>query len=828
MKTKITPGSTGRIIALCALCLCTVCSSADWRPVNPGGRRHLPQVFDRSNLMGLGLEAGPGGYYTRECLKRVQNVYEDGVIRTGVYRKDSPDFPRRDRELKSFWEVNLQRSEKIRRRWLSLPPVTFLITLEMTPRYVEMNEEGVEFHKDAVTLLKSEDLDGFFRVCGDRYIQAVEFQARALVYVAYFPAHAAERKRLERLIRKYSGGGAEDKAQLALFSEIGSEIKSFTSVRADTDNPVEPMDFTFSEYHRRNVGYYLGLLAYSLTRSWRGRILNLRFRPWERLSSIKVPNPTAANFNLDMMRQRTRREELAYLEKSVLDFRLRELRTRKLVEDPPEALRLDNQKKVKGETATRKTSRIVQGRGCLLFYEKISRELNWENMRICRHQASFHAREGDIKEIRQCVILTEAIRKLKRRRNCYSRYDWLKLPTIRPGKFALNEVYRPLELGDFRGSLRPPIAPPVRFEGEEIPFDEERRFFDHHQVRGPENELILGTSMDPRGGNYESRCIQSDSVETSSVYDTRDRTVVHNFFPAGLTKVRPLWMRILFFWEKEPLPRTEYRGVYEITGYSRRLKHNFKLTDAAARLLRKKGPAEFFKECGTHYVSQYSHRRGFIYYFSVYQGALETQKSRGEIAASELPDVIRIIDDRVERRKKIKTLDEMSKKALTSCGKDNSRALGEIRLIAYGVSEKVQEHDCLNKITLREFFENRKDLLKVFKDDSRAIPGRLSLTPWSEYLLVNGILRPEDLDPEILIRKRTLRERIYDAFEYFYKEEEKTRDEEKTGPEAADERGDNENIPEKNLIDVVEEKLKNKENKKKGLKKTIKEGRESP
>ncbi len=238
-------------------------------------------------------------------------------------------------------------------------------------------------------------------------------------------------------------------------------------------------------------------------------------------------------------------------------------------------------------------------------------------------------------------------------------------------------------------------------------------------VRIP-SAIKLGQTIDFNGKLYSNDCIDKKSFVITETHERRDNAITNDYYPYSF-KEWALWKRMIFFWEQPPPKRILYRGSFEISGYSKVVSADFKLTEKA-RDLAIKNIYEFYKIYGSHYVKQIKNRRGFVYYFFY-----NTDKDQ-------FIDIIPfgLSDNGKKKELPVSMNDVGNNKINTSC------------LPNFSLSSHFP--NLLKPKNVKEFFENKERMIELFNDDSSAIPIKLSIEPWSEYFKANGISAPSHYD----------------------------------------------------------------------------------
>jgi len=368
---------------------------------------------------------------------------------------------------------------------------------------------------------------------------------------------------------------------------------------------------------------------------------------------------------------------------------------------------------------------------CATALGKVNQHMSWSNYEGCR-QAAIFSKTVDLESIAECSPITKGISYLNLSKKCLGQYG-----KEESGPVYLNDnIYLPLELVDRL------VEDPLSIHRKETGY----RFNDEEQTESIPENVILGQGVDSTGLFYKENCIVEGSKQIGDKDIKRNIAITNDYYPYE-KREWPLLKKAFLFWQDSP-QWTLYRGSFEVEGFSPVLLPNFKITDEAKKLAAT-SIVSFYKKFGTHYVERIRHRRGFIYYFS--------------------PDSIRTHDIKIIPfgmpipKRDTSLIDEYIDK-IPFLGKGNDRScsleLSGLLLfpilsvaggnVLFGAALGVDCQDdippLLDPKTVKAFFVNKEKLIMMFKDDENAVPVRLSLKPWSEYLVNRGILKPEQLD----------------------------------------------------------------------------------
>jgi len=685
------------------------CSTFQWKqPVHRSSE--LPLVFNRYQSLGTGLKLTDIGYHAMPCLESFETELAGGVLDI-EFRKVNDGYIGKNLKIDHFIKSSLKRAKKYNPE--SREPASFVLIIRVKDRLTSVKEETIKFRADVEKMIYSDNREQFFRTCGTEYIQTARFDSEIFFFFSYYPESSQGASLLEKEINKKITENKNNVLQISIFRDLELDAETYFSLKVDTDVLFEPIEFAFEKIHGKQLDIFLNKLIHSVLTSDNGRIKQYVLSPWTKLNDLRSRMSLRGDRKITEYSDEQIFKSLQLLENSIKQYRLRFFQVKRLLRE--------------AGSGSKNTDLF----NCATVFENENKYINWISFDHCR-QAAILSKTVDLESIAECSPITEAISGLNLSKKCFGQYgngdtEWVYLN---------DNIYLPLELVDRL------VDDPLSIHRKET----EYRFNDEDQIVSIPENVILGQGVDSTGQFYKENCIIESSKQIGNKTDKRNIAITNDYYPYA-KKEWPWIKKAFLFWKNSP-QWTLYRGAFEIEGFSPVLLPNFEITDEAKQLA-STSIVSFYKKFGTHYVERIRHRRGFIYYFS--------PDSAGYNDIEIIPFGMTVpkqdIPIPAEYAEKIPFLGGDNQR---SCSVELSGLLVLPMLIAAGAEPllgAVLALACQDDVpalldpkTVKEFFTNKEKLIEMFKDDDEAIPIRLSLKPWSEYLVNRGILMPEQLD----------------------------------------------------------------------------------
>ncbi len=683
------------IITVLLLSVPMTCKSVKWKPMLHPAER-IPYIFDDANFIGTGLKYSGSGFLPKTCLSNVRSITRGGELSfefrhiesdyTGPHGKT--DYFLRE-SLKKSAEFNLQKKK----------PVSFLVIVNLNNRHSVISEEEAEFLPFVNEMIKAGDLNRFFETCGTEYVYSTRFNSRIRLFVTYYIAPGREEKIVKEVLRKRISAVPGNSLQAGIFKDLSFTRETYFSLEVGTDYFFNPVEFPFKKKHGEDVSGFLNRAIHSILNAGKGGLTGYETMPWKQFGPLKKFGVDRSFIKLSESSDESVFKSLKALETSVRNFNLTYYQIKKTAEKVRE-----------------KRERIYLY-DCLNELIEAKNWINWNQYYSCYGKAR-EERSLSLREIPQCSVMIDFSRMIEKSSRCNN------LPVSADEELPQmwKEAHRPVQLTRYL------VADPESLEREYTGY----RYSDKEQVENLPDRVKLGQQMDMTGKVYPGKCINEKTIKPVESHSSRDYRITSRYYPRERV-TRPLWKRILLFWKKPEPERLRYRGFLEIEGYSRKLAPGFTLTKNAEKLA-KKNLNEFYARCGTHYVSQVKHRRGFVYKFS-----FNRKDDDIEIETYGLPDK--------KKRDDALKMEAMTEKLPEPPGGMN-RGCGCLYGLfpSFSGKEIPGSENLLEPETLGKFFKNKRRIIELFRSDGKAVPVRLALEPWSEYFQSHNLLPPDRID----------------------------------------------------------------------------------
>jgi hypothetical protein len=680
-----------QLILIVLLLLSSGCKSFKWKPVLHTAER-IPYIFDEANFIGTGLKYTGSGYLPKTCLAHVNRETRGGEL-TFEFHHINKDYKGDDRKTGFFVRESLKRSGEFNIQ--KKKPVSFLIIVKLNNRHSVISEERAEFLPFVNDIIKKGDMNSFFEACGTEYVYSIRFNSRIKLFVTYYISPGKEEEKLKEIIRKRITDVPDNSLQAGIFRDLSFSEDTYFSLNVGTDYFFNPVEFPFKKRHGEGVSGFLNRAIHSILNAGKGELTGYETMPWKQFGPLKKFGVDKSFIKLSESSDESIFKSLNALETSLRNFNIKYYQVRRAAE----------------KVANRKERIYVYD--CLNEMIEARNWVNWNQYYSCYNKAS-EERSISLSEIPRCNVIIDFARMIESSNAC-------KNIPVSAGKdmpLLWKEINRPVQLTQFL------VADPETLDREYTGY----RDSDEEQVEDLPEQVMPGQQMDMNGKVYPGKCIDVKSVKPVKTEHSRDFRITGNYYPHEVVRW-PLWKKIFLFWKKPEPDRVRFRGFMEIEGYSRKLSAGFKLTKEAEKLARE-NLNRFYARCGTHYVSQVKHRRGFVYYFSFNKNDDDI-----EIKPYGLPE-----------KTKTGAMPEMGsmKEKLTQMPAGSKQGGGCFSGLIPSFSGGGE--DLLEPKTVKIFFKNKERLIELFRSDEKAVPVRLFLEPWSEYFQVHRILSPEQLD----------------------------------------------------------------------------------
>jgi hypothetical protein len=680
-----------RIIILILLLIFSGCAVTEWRQPKKAFH-HLPFIFDKYNIIGKGIKYDQDGYLPKLCLDDFRTEVRGGELSIEFHRVDS-SFNSYNPSITYFVKKNLEKSKQF--NVLKNQFVSFLLIIKITDRQSTIIEESARFRADVAEIIKSGNVHKFFDTCGTDFIHSITFDSYIYFFITYyFPP--TSRSRIEEIIGKRISKYSQDSLQIKIFNEIDFSTNTFFSLQVETDTAFEPVEFVFSRIHGKTVDDFLNNVIQSVLKSKTGYIKKYYTMPWTKLGISK-----SLSSDLDIMDASLSSPEMIFkslhsMQRSIAiyNYRLAGIRDGAAYE------------KVKDDR--------VHIDACRDALENQKKSINWQAFYKC-YEKAYRNHSADLYKIPECKLILDGINSYSTDKDCERILSRNLVAPASSGKKTL-----------FPFLLRHNKLRDSSIYGEDYNY----RFDDKIQYEELPGTIEFGQAMERSGKVISNRCIERKTMKFSD--DDSSNVIINNECYPYKEKKQSAWKRFLLFWKKQEPQGRLYRGSFEITGYSKRLLPNFKISDSTKGLAQN-NLSDFYTRCGTHYISQVKHRRGFVYYFS-------PDESRAKD--------IRVFPYGMSRKKEVKGIPGEYTEDLAGVmpGRDKLGCCFPMPLDFSKLFTKEAASPLLEPRTVREFFKNRGEIIDLLEDDSNAVPVSIYLEPWSEYLIANNILRPDQLD----------------------------------------------------------------------------------
>jgi hypothetical protein len=666
-------------------------------------------------------------------------------------------FQSGDSGVDAFVQSSMRRAAEARPPPGGVAPVAALLVVRTAGQWTTLEESSATFSEEPGRLLEQGQAWDFFERCGTHYVHAVQREVSALIFVALHPASAAQRASLEARLVQRAGRSRDDLLTLGVLDTLLEGAPSFLAVRADADEVFDVVEPGLRGPEEGRVGRLVGKALRASFEAERGQVVNVSLRPWSTLSAAAgLSRELSESLDAEPERRERLFEQLKLLEGRALD------RETLLARRLPPACR-----------------------------EALAQELapfSWKAYYGCR-TAARDVLPASLEELESCRSVLAVLGSERLPEACghlpgedggvadpWKRFDTrypvvLALggprsrPHVEPDAHLFTDeeqfaaALAPVPVGtqtNWRGDAFPRLcvrpareAFPVSRQGastEEpapLPQPWRPRDWDALYLRGTRPALVTPRPADEPwqappeeqeeasgplciqpGGTEGSAplCLHKKGEEAVAAEPPSSKASSPGAKPAAAPKEEapegeevprevvlgvsanlrldgerkwPWWKGLLysvFLSWREPSPaRPIYRGAYEVRGLKDAGPEELVLTEEAAALARE-NLAAFYRVCGTHRVSQVLERKGLVYRLS--------PGSPGALDISVQP---------------------------------------------YGVSAKSAEAAPFHPAHIPAFFDSRARLLGQLSASSPAIPERLVLEPWSEFLLGMGIVQPHQL-----------------------------------------------------------------------------------
>jgi hypothetical protein len=251
------------------------------------GRRWAPSLAPADPLIavpvgapvvGLGAKVSTRGLIPKRCLAKAETTTATGAYSVEI-RPAEAAAEWDDAAMAAFVAGCAKRAEQARPPGGADPVAALLVV--SSSGWTSLEEGTAELAEEARRPLAEGQLWEFFERCGTRYIQAARRAPSALVYVALYPADAAERARWAAEIAARAGQAPDDLLALRALDDLVGARRAFLMIRADADQTLEVHGVGRGPGH--GAGALVGQVLKAGFGADRGKIAELSLRPWSQL-----------------------------------------------------------------------------------------------------------------------------------------------------------------------------------------------------------------------------------------------------------------------------------------------------------------------------------------------------------------------------------------------------------------------------------------------------------------------------------------------------------------------------------------------------------------
>lgn len=765
-----------------------------------GVARQLPQVSESRLLLGSGLRPSKAGLSSHKCIQKFDTAVSAGLLEIGIelvddeFRSDAPglmDFINSGREqIEHHFHMKVQRSSTGFKRQLSKPSL-YLVSVKEKGQLLEIDESSVEYAPWVWEVVKKGGLSAFFEACGTKVVSALTLESTAYALFGYFWDTRSEAEEAHTLTRKFFKGDSSYSSRIALFEHDLFDRIPFLSIYADVGRnsgydglPFDLRKPKFVVDHFANSVHHSGhgILQGFRTTYWRdfadGRYLIPRDDA--RTGEFRVPEQTWMKENqfrswlYDFWSKERFLKELESTGPTRNDGYISSCRS--MLEEVKDDVTIEQWKRCEAMIESGK-GQMVSAKGiCGPFVELgpilespactqvDALERGWsDKLYGVNLENSLQLTVNPVVHYQVPVL------------NTYGLYsddstfvnvpDGLKLGTGMNIDGDLASTHCIVEPDDdsvsasssldsmipsWLSGLFTPSGPEAwsqtAWDGldysalRESDKEQKNKGKDKAQngsVTSREGGIASQSNVSDESSDTVSQLVSSNSLgesagkgDSARSQKTQNRRppididkvmanerlgkLSHDFSSAfsdtnataGAESILSLkaiesvygtrkwawWRPFVFFWRSAPRERVIHRTLYEYRGATPLLASNFELTDQAKKLA-KEDIKGFFKECGTHYVRRIIHRRGVVFYYTA--------------------------------------------------GSPGDR---EIAIVPFGLSQRTLANPIFSSKTVREFRDQVDQLRRVMEDSGEAIPERVDLEPWVNYLRFRGLIDSVDVD----------------------------------------------------------------------------------
>jgi len=701
------------------------CAGRRWAPATSPPDL-LIGVPSGAPVVGLGAKVSTRGLIPKRCLATVETSTAPGAYRVEIFSAEDASQSS-VAAAGAFVEDCARRAEQARPSREGPAPVAALLVVTSSGQWASLNEGAAELSEEARRPLVAGRLWEFFERCGTHYVQAARHEPVALIYVALYPADAAERARWAEEISRRTGYAPDDLLTLNALDALVGTRRAFLALRADADQPFEVRGV--GRGPGRGAGALVGQALEASFGANRGKLAELSLRPWSQLPQVAV-----LLGRLDPVEREPARRERMFQLLKVLEYRA-----------------LDH------ETLLAQLGESGGGGGCRAALERSMASFSWPAYYRCRDGARDALPEA-LQDVEACRPVLAALAAEDLPPACAG----VAMDDGRFGDTRRREDTRyPLLLTPSAGSGGRPL--------------DDHLFADAQQLAPPAGPSGAGAQTDRWGEEYQAACVRRPShgaepapppkpwsqdewdpltapgaaappepkpppagpkpppeeperpicIGSQCLHPKGEPAPPATAPPAAKAQERPpppkpppprevilgvsanersegerewpWWKRLLYplfrGW-KVPEPRPIYRAAYELRTLKEEERRDEVELTPEAEALAKRDLAAFYRTCGTHRVRQVVERKGVAYHFST--------------------------------------------------GSPGDR---EISVLPYGVSRQTADRPELHPPRAQAFLDDQAPWLEQLSAPSPALPQRFVLEPWSELLLETGTLQPHQLSP---------------------------------------------------------------------------------
>lgn len=315
---------------------------------------------------------------------------------------------------------------------------------------------------------------------------------------------------------------------------------------------------------------------------------------------------------------------------------------------------------------------------CFAKASEFEETLNWKTFSDCKRNLLSHPL-GNTNMVKECQSLKTQFRNFFKEKSCQNL------------------------------SLKNPLLSPFIYQERAL------------KLKNPKQNLQIGQGIDSRGKVYKN-CLKG--VQLSYVPKANN----NNYAESSYTPLK----RGIFF--------ARVNSSLTILETSKRALSRFNLSKNLVDKMKTSLP-QFFKECGTHFISSIKFKKGYDLNMKI----SHYRAFRKKVFSDHENDLPSLTSPSLEflRNKSINFEEGTFKKKLSK--RKKKRRARWLKKIKVNFSTIGFKDNSFNPKNLEEFLRNIQSFKKTF-ENKEGSPIKVTLTPWSDVIIWNKILESEDLD----------------------------------------------------------------------------------